>query len=194
MAGRGAAGTLRPVDTPDRGSDLRRAPVRPDAGWARVRPVPRLLGPPFAFTWLFVPPAVVAAVARRAAELYEPSLARQVTTLALVVVPWLLAVMAAYALVRRRWGAARFDGARFFFTLPLGQVRVVVALDDVVDWTVTPHGVLLEASHAAGYHGPRRRRRTAYDRVCVPLLVPTAPGPDTDALVALLDAPRGAPA
>ncbi len=156
--------------------------------WAR--PVPRLLGPPFAFTWLLVPSVIVAAVARRVAPLYEPSLARQVTWWAVLVLPWLITVMLAYGLIRRRWGRARFDGARFFFTLALGSVRVVVALDDVVDWEVTPHGVLLEASHAAGYHGPRRRARGVYDRLCVPLLVPTAPGADAEALVAALAAPR----
>lgn len=156
-----------------------------------ARPVPRLLGPPFAFTWLLVPPLVVAAMARHLAPLYAPSLARQGTWVALLVFPWLITVMMAYALVRRRWGRARFDGARFFFTLPLGSVHVVVALDDVIDWRATRHGVLLEASHAAGYHGPRRRARTAYDRLCVPLLVPTTPGAETDALLALLDSPRG---
>ncbi len=158
--------------------------------WERARPVPRLLGPPFAFTWLLVPPIVVAAVARQVAPLFAPSLARQVTWAAVLVLPWLITVMLAYGLVRRRWGRVRFDGARFFFTLALGSVPVVVALDDVVDWEVTPHGVLLEASHAAGYHGPRRRARTAYDRVCVPLLVPCAPGAEAEALVALLSAPR----
>lgn len=98
----------------------------------------------------------------------------------------------------RRWGrctisAQPADGSpNLTFESPLSAShgrRAVVRFEDVVERAVTPHGIQVIASRVTvlGKDGLRDLGRVA--RAMETLLIPCAPGAETDEVLAVLDAP-----